>query len=85
MIEQHFRIIELPEYQVLLTKDFDTDENGEWEEDEDDSKPLLIITVFFDGIKADVTMGFSKESSRDEAFLSLSDAKVQSLIESITV
>jgi len=68
-----FRIIELPTHQILITKD--------WDEDEDCS-PILVITIFHDGIKANQKLGFDKEKKRDKAFDSFNEEHAKSMLES---
>ena len=60
MKKTHFRIIELPTYQVLLTKDFDNEQ--------DESEFLLVISFFFDVVKADLKLNYSDEEKRDNIF-----------------
>lgn len=55
MKEVNFRIIELPTHQVLLTKDFDDDE---------ESKPLLTITFFLEGVKINQKLGYDEEAQK---------------------
>ena len=72
--EQYFRIVELPEHQVLLEKDFDNSE-------EEDSL-LFKITFYVDGIKVVQSMGYSDEETRDNAFFETSDERIQTIIDS---
>lgn len=68
MKQVNFRIIELPTHQVLLTKDFDDDE---------ESKPLLTITFFLEGVKVNQKLGYDDEAKRDEMFDKVTDEQVQ--------
>lgn len=73
MKEIKFKIIELAEYQVLLTKDFDN------ESDEDIY--MIVISFFIDGIKVTHKYHYEKEKNRDDMFLLITDEHVQSLID----
>lgn len=72
--EVNFRIIELPTHQVLLSKDFDEDE---------DDKPLLVVTVFIKGMKANQKFGYASEATRDEFFNSFSDKQAEKILDNI--
>ena len=72
MKEVNFRIIELPTHQVLLTKDFDDDE---------ESKPLLTITFFLEGVKFNQKLGYDDEVKRDEMFEKVTDEQVQKTLD----
>ena len=72
MKEVNFRIIELPTHQVLLTKDFDDDE---------ESKPLLTITFFLEGVKVNQKLGYDDEAKRDEMFEKVTDEQVQKTLD----
>lgn len=72
MKEVNFRIIELPTHQVLLTKDFDDDE---------ESKPLLTITFFLEGVKVNQKLGYDDEAKRDEMFDKVTDEQVQKTLD----
>lgn len=73
MKEIKFKIIELAEYQVLLTKDFDN------ESDEDIY--MIVISFFIDGVKVTYKYHYEKEKNRDDMFLLITDKYVQSLID----
>ena len=72
MKQVNFRIIELPTHQVLLTKDFDDDE---------ESKPLLTITFFLEGVKVNQKLGYDDEAKRDEMFDKVTDEQVQKTLD----
>lgn len=72
MKEVNFRIIELPTHQVLLTKDFDDDE---------ESKPLLTITFFLEGVKVNQKLGYDDEAKRDEMFDKVTAEQVQKTLD----
>lgn len=72
MKQVNFRIIELPTHQVLLTKDFDDDE---------ESKPLLTITFFLEGVKVNQKLGYDDEAKRDEMFNKVTDEQVQKTLD----
>lgn len=74
MKEINFRIIELSEHQVLLMKDFD---------EEEDDKPLLVITFFLDGVKLNLKLGYDTDSRRDDAFLSFTEEQAASFINTL--
>jgi hypothetical protein len=69
----YFRIIELPTHQVLITKDFDNDQ--------DDAKFLVVISFFLDGVKADLKLNYSSEGKRDNIFDDISDEQVQKTVD----
>lgn len=70
----NFRIIELPEYQVLLTKDYD---------EESDAAPLLDFCFFTDDVKITHKLGYKEESTRDGIFESMTDEQAQTLVNHI--
>lgn len=72
MKEVNFRIIELPTHQVLLTKDFDDDEEG---------SPLLTVTFFLDGVKVSQKLGYSEEEKRDKIFAEFKDEQAQTMLD----
>ena len=72
MKQVNFRIIELPTHQVLLTKDFDDDE---------ESKPLLTITFFLEGVKVNQKLGYDEEAKRDEMFDKVTKEQVQKTLD----
>jgi hypothetical protein len=72
MKQVNFRIIELPTHQVLLTKDFDDDE---------ESKPLLTITFFLEGVKVNQKLGYDDEAKRDEMFDKVTEEQVQKTLD----
>lgn len=76
MKQVNFRIIELPTHQVLLTKDFDDDE---------ESKPLLTITFFLEGVKVNQKLGYDDEAKRDEMFDKVTDEQVQKTLDNALV
>ena len=69
----NFRIIELPTYQVLLSKDFD----------EDDESPVLSMTVIVDGISISQNHSYSDEATRDNVFDTFSDESAQLVVNGI--
>ena len=71
MKEVNFRLIELPTHQVLLTKDFDEDE---------ESSPLLTVTFFLDGVKVSQKIGYSEEEKRDKIFNDFTDEQAQTML-----
>ena len=72
MKQVNFRIIELPTHQVLLTKDFDDDE---------ESKPLLTITFFLEGVKVNQKLGYDDEAKRDKIFNDFTDEQAQTMLD----
>lgn len=72
MKQVNFRIIELPTHQVLLTKDFDDDE---------ESKPLLTITFFLEGVKVNQKLGYDDEAKRDQMFDKVTDEQLQKTLD----
>lgn len=75
MKEVKFRIIELPTHQILLTKDFDNEN--------DDASLLLVITLFLDGVKADLKLNYKDEEKRDRIFLEMTEDKAQGFLDNI--
>jgi len=73
MKETNFRIIELPTHQVLLTKDWDND----------DEKPTLVITLFNEGVKVNQTYGYDEEETRDRIFETFSEESTQGMLDSV--
>lgn len=75
MKEVKFRIIELPTHQILLTKDFDNED--------DDSMLLLVLTVFLDGVKVDLKLNYKDEEVRDRLFLEMTEVRAQSFLDNV--
>jgi len=69
----NFRIIELPTHQVLITKDFDNEQ--------DDAEFLVVISFFLDGVKADLKLNYSSEEKRDNIFDNISSEQVQKTVD----
>lgn len=69
----HFRIIELSKYQVLITKDFD--------KEQDDAEFLVVISFFLNGLKADLKLNYSSEEKRDNIFDNISSEQVQRTVD----
>lgn len=69
----HFRIIELSKYQVLITKDFDNEQ--------DDAEFLVVISFFLNGLKADLKLNYSSEEKRDNIFDNISSEQVQRTVD----
>lgn len=57
MKEIRFKIIELPDYQVLVMKEWD-----------DDDEPRLSFVFFLEGIKVTQSLGFKTEEALQAAF-----------------
>ena len=72
MKEVNFKIIELPTHQVLLTKDFDEEENDQ---------PLVVITFFLDGIRLNMKLGYADEAKRDKMFSEFTEIQAQSFLD----
>jgi hypothetical protein len=72
MKSTHFKIIELPTHQVLLTKDFDS---------EDDCNPVLVITIFFGSVKASHKLGFQDDKQLEDAFNGFDEELAQVFID----
>lgn len=73
--EVNFRIIELPTHQVLLTKDFDNEN--------DEAGLLLVITVFLDGVKVDLKLNYKDEEVRNRLFLEMTEVMAQSFLDNV--
>ena len=71
MKEVKVRIIELPTHQILLTKDFDDDE----------SKPLLTISFFLEGVKVNQKFVYEDEAKIDEIFDKVTDEQAQKTLD----
>ena len=67
--EINFRIVELSERQVLISKDFN-----------DDEEPQLSLTFFIGGNKITQTLTFDNELNRDTLFNEVSDDEVRNLM-----
>lgn len=67
-----FKIIELPNHQVLVAKDFDQ---------EDDDAPVVAVTFHLDGVKVTQKFGYAEEAKRDAAFEQFTDKDAQSIID----
>ena len=78
MKENFCKIIELEEYQVLITKSYKPDK-------EYDGAPYdLIVMTHHDGIEMKVTGCYKEEKLRDENFDNYSVEKAQNLVDRIT-
>ncbi len=75
MKEVKFRIIELPTHQVLLTKDFDNEN--------DDAGLLLVITIFLDGVKINLKLNYKDEDVRDRLFDEMTEEKAQGFLDNV--
>jgi hypothetical protein len=71
--EINFKIIELPTHQVLVSKDFDA---------EDDDSPIFAVSFFIDGVKATYKFGYAKDSERDKYFNKFDAEQAQKLVDS---
>ena len=69
----HFRIIELPNYQVLLTKDFDNEQ--------DDASFLAVISFFLENVKVELKLNYKTEEKRDNIFDSITAEQVQKTVD----
>ena len=68
----HFRIIELESHQVLLTKDFDNEQ--------DDAHYLIAISFFLDWGKASLKLNYKTEKARDEVFNKITEKEAQGMV-----
>lgn len=66
-----FKIIELPERQVLVAKD--------WEDEEDGTVPAIKVSMFINGTKCTQTLGYADEEERDKAFAEISEEAASKL------
>lgn len=73
MKEINFKIIELPNYQVLLQKDFDNEDH--------DESDLMVITFYLDGVKVKHSYGYEDVETRDRIFDNVKESQVQKLID----
>lgn len=70
MKDKYFRIVELPEHDVLIEKD--------WDEETD--SPLCCITFHIEGVRLKQKLGYKTEEQRDKAFDDATNEKVQELV-----
>lgn len=68
MKEINFRIIELPTHQILISKDFD---------EEEEERELLVITFFIEGVKVSQKFGYDNEAKRNEMFDKITNEQLQ--------
>jgi len=73
--EINFRIIELPTHQVLLSKDFDNED--------EDSKPLLVITIFCDSVKFKNKLGYEDEQKRNDVFDKFTENQAEAFLKGV--
>ncbi len=71
-MEIHFRIIELKAHKVLITKDFDNDEEG---------SPTIQVCFFLEGVKVVQTLGYNDEDKRDSVFDEFTDDRAQEILD----
>lgn len=74
MKKTYFRIIELPHKQVLLSKDFDPDE---------DNAPILSIIYHEEDAKISTHIPFASELERDKEFDQLTPVRVENYINTL--
>jgi len=72
MRKTYFRIVLLPENQVLIEKDFDSEEE----------KEVIVISYHIEGVKIKQTFGYDTEEQRDEIFDSISIEQIKDIVES---
>jgi hypothetical protein len=70
MKQIHFRIIELPDHQVLLTKSWDDDEGA----------PVLLVTFFLEGLQVTQTLSYLREEDRDKIFDTFADKDAEEIV-----
>ena len=77
-MEKHFRIIELEERQVLLTKDFKVDE-------QDVPAEELVVSFFLDGVRINQVFGFSPDNvkERDTMFEKFTKEDAESIVNGV--
>lgn len=73
MKEINFRIIELENYQMLLEKDFDEEEEME----------QLKIIVYIKGLRIEQKHSYDDEKLRDKVFEEYTDAQAQEMINAL--
>lgn len=74
-----FKILELPTHQVLLHKDWDDYDDDEF------SRPVIIMSFFLDGIKASYKLGYDTMKKRDDDFELFDESKAQKILDSTIV
>jgi len=74
MKEVNFKIVEIPTHQVLLTKDFDED---------NDDQPLMVVTFFIDGMKVSMKLGYKTEDIRNQMFDEFGETNAQGIVDKI--
>lgn len=73
MKDKYFRIIELPEYEVLLQKD--------WDEETD--SPTLAVIFYTEGVMVNQKLGYATEEQRDKAFLEVTSEQAQTMVDAV--
>jgi len=74
MKEVNFKIVEIPTHQVLLTKDFDED---------NDDQPLMVVSFFIDGMKVSMKLGYKTEDIRNQMFDEFGETNAQGIVDKI--
>lgn len=69
--EINFKIFELPTHQVLLSKDYD----------EEDDMDIIQITFFIDGVKINQKYGYNSEKEMEEMFNTISQDQIQKIFD----
>ncbi len=68
----NFRLIELTDYQFLLSKNYDDDEKNPY---------LLVMEFFISEVRIKLTLGFFSEEHRDENFRDFTNEQAQETID----
>lgn len=71
-MQEHFKILKVGEQQVLLTRDFD-------KENEDNA--IIKVCTFKENMKAEVTLDYNNEAEQKDAFNIFSQEDAKSFID----
>lgn len=73
MKDKYFRIIELPDHDVLLEKDWDEETNN----------PLCSVIFHVEGIRVAQKLGYETEEQRDKAFDEITAEQAQTVVNGV--
>lgn len=72
MKQINFKIFEFPTHQVLLSKDYD----------DDDEMDIIQLTFFIDGVKITQKYGYNYEQERNNIFDTITEQQIEKIFES---
>lgn len=73
MKTKYFRIIELPEHDVLVEKDWDNEGDN----------PVCDVVFHIDGVRISQKLGYDNEADRDKTFNELTNEQAQGMVDNI--